>query len=143
MPFINPYNFVRPTRKPMPRLQGTTWERWQGRSGQLTCRLVNETPLLVPSGSSSAGAKEFYRLGNQLAIPGTSLKGAFRCVAEAISGACSPFGMGATDQSFGHCDNPDKLCPCCRLFGFMHRNTVLPTFDPPPRIIASIAFIVA
>jgi len=121
MPFINPYNFARIPTAPMPKGRAEGWDKSTGLSGVLECSLINETPLFIPSADSSTGAKEFFtvvRYGPP-AIPGTSLKGTFRSLAEAIAGGCSPFGDRGDDAELNRCRSIADLCPCCRLFGFM------------------------
>jgi CRISPR/Cas system CSM-associated protein Csm3 (group 7 of RAMP superfamily) len=52
-------------------------------------------------------------------IPGSSLKGMLRAVAEAVSQSCFRVGNlgGRISKEFESCSNPDEACPCCRLFG--------------------------
>lgn len=61
----------------------------------------------------------FARRGDQLIIPGTSIKGAVRSVAEALSNSCVK--VRARDEkirsSHEACRDEKELCPACRLFG--------------------------
>ena len=65
-------------------------------------------------------------------LPGSSLKGIIRSVAEAISGSCLTLPLGRDGQieyrgrptvsyriprGFEHCRDADHLCPACRIFG--------------------------
>jgi len=67
----------------------------------------------------------FFRTGNRIAIPGTSIKGAVRSVAEAISNSCisvvrrnENYSKKTHDRcKFDERKNLTKLCPACRLFG--------------------------
>ncbi|MDW8064316.1 MAG: RAMP superfamily CRISPR-associated protein [Anaerolineae bacterium] len=61
----------------------------------------------------------FARRGDQLIIPGTSIKGAVRSVAEALSNSCVK--VRARDEkirsSHEACRDEKELCPACRLLG--------------------------
>ena len=76
-------------------------DRWQSRtgadeplfSGRLLCRVITATPTLVGAGQKPGESDtepdtiENYRVREQLAIPGSSLRGMTAAVAEAISGS--------------------------------------------------------
>lgn len=76
----------------------------------------------------------FFRSNGNIAIPGTSIKGAVRSVAEAISNSCVSQLAGKkkvgknrfkqNERKYIHskhthhpCTNPANLCPACRIFG--------------------------
>jgi len=99
-------------------------------TGVLTFRLWTLTPLFVSSGQVAlsedlglpAGqvVQAHYRIGDRPAVPASSLKGAVRSVAEAVSASC----LGITRVN--RRDLPDVFsrpctrqaaCPCCTLFG--------------------------
>lgn len=98
-------------------------DRWEGDyTGALDCTLTLLTPLHVGSGlfrlASGQVVKEVVRQDGRLIIPGSSLKGVFRSIAEAISLSC----VSKTSQSLPlaalkECKKPDSLCICCHLFG--------------------------
>jgi CRISPR/Cas system CSM-associated protein Csm3 (group 7 of RAMP superfamily) len=86
---------------------------------------------VLPSGRLVAGVAAVRADGDALVpiIPGSSLKGAVRAVAEAITPSCervsvwaarstwrerSGAGLGAAEAP---CRTPDALCPACRTFG--------------------------
>ncbi len=88
----NPYNFVPHDpaglawREPAPNLA-----KRQGLSGTLTCRLHTETPLIIGGerdNSATPPSIVFFRIHNQPAIPGSSLRGTIRSVFEAITNSC-------------------------------------------------------
>jgi CRISPR/Cas system CSM-associated protein Csm3 (group 7 of RAMP superfamily) len=73
----------------------------------------------------------FFQTKGNLAIPGTSLKGSIRAVAEAISNSCVNQWAGRSGRkprekpdekpfipdTHKRCESEDKLCPVCRIFG--------------------------
>jgi len=104
-------------------------------TGTLEFVLRTLTPVFVSSGqpalSESLGMNQggviqaHYRIGDQIAIPGSSLKGAVRSVAEAVSASC----LNITRAS--HRDLPDAFnigcttdaaCTACILFGMSGRG---------------------
>jgi len=83
------------------------------------------SPLHIGSGLfcliNGEVVKEAFRRDAQLVIPGSSLKGIFRSTAEAISRSCVSKTTLRPDQlggpGLGECNNLERLCVCCRLFG--------------------------
>lgn len=60
----------------------------------------------------------FTRYNGQLAIPGTSIKGAVRSIVEAISNSCvRQVAKGERAPHHKACEGTTDLCPACRLFG--------------------------
>jgi CRISPR/Cas system CSM-associated protein Csm3 (group 7 of RAMP superfamily) len=102
-------------------------DKWQeGKfTGSLQCRLTILSPVHIGSGlfelANGQVVRGFVKQGNHFVIPGPSLKGVFRSIAEAISASCvSKTRARAKDlplRGLGECDNPKQLCVCCRLFG--------------------------
>lgn len=96
---------------------------WRGNyTGALDCTLRLLTPLHVGSGlfrlASGQVVKEAVRQGEALIIPGSSLKGVFRSIAEAISRSCvSKTKQRLPSAALKECTDPANLCVCCRLFG--------------------------
>jgi len=142
---VDPYGFVRLVGRPE-RLPARPHHRFEGLSGRLTCRLTVKTPLFVynpqfarPVGRGHEQAS-FPVYDGQAIIPGSSLKGVIRSVAEAVEASCFTLfggpryrGSGITrgmqvrvklPDSYEHCTRRDRLCPACRLFGFLHRGEV-------------------
>jgi hypothetical protein len=120
---INPYNFVR-SDKPMPRGKPNEHHRLSGRSGLIRCTLKTITPIFTPAfaarSQTSPSNLRFFRINNQPALPGSSLKGMVRSLAEAISNASSPF----NDRVHPPCRSARELCPVCRLFGYLRGSEV-------------------
>ena len=118
---INPYNFVLSDR-PMGRKGPNTHECLRGYSGLITCRLETRTPIFTPAPAQRAAGKpaelRFFR--NRPVLPGSSLKGMLRSLAEAIANGCSPF----DSRQHPRCRSRDSLCPTCRLFGYLNGNDV-------------------
>lgn len=114
--FWNPYRMV-PVRNSTPVRDGTaSHHRMSGLSGVIACQIEALTCLLV-------GQKEFVRRKNDPIIPGTSLKGMFRALAELVGNGCSI--IGDPDSSHEACNNHRSLCITCRMFGFLQSSEVM------------------
>jgi hypothetical protein len=137
---VEPYVFVRlPADEPV-RKSPLLHHRYdeEGVSGCLACRLTTKTPLFVydPSFTRQVGRgheqADFPVLNHMAVIPGSSLKGIIRSVAEAVEPSCLTLfdsfyrGGGVTrgrklkaklPRGYWHCDKLNQLCPACRLFG--------------------------
>ncbi len=108
-------------------------EKFQGISGKLEAKITAETPVFIKSGNSQEFVKN--KAGNYI-IPGTSLKGLFRSVAETVAHGCfggkfdGIYEKGAANHSrripFSHkaCTSNENLCIACRTFGMLHSNSV-------------------
>ena len=132
---MNPYHFV-PLGQPGQRRKVITHESFQGESGSLTCQLTARAHLFTAAAhSEGGGGHQNLRCvrgkGGQPLIPGSSLKGVIRSVAEALSGSCLTlpmkldYGQSAsynTPRGFQRCDSKEQLCPACRIFGAMGRG---------------------
>jgi hypothetical protein len=94
--FWNPYRWVPVSKEEVTRDNPLYRHRFQGLSGRLDCTLEALTPFLI---GSSKGDGHFIRSGrtNQPFIPGTSLKGLIRSLAELVGNACIPFPNGYAD----------------------------------------------
>jgi len=99
-------------------------DQWRGKyTGTLAFKLTLLTPLHIGSGllclRNGKVVKEFYRCGGKAVIPGSSLKGVFRSIAEAISNSCVSKTRGHLPDVLKECgsDGSNRLCVCCRLFG--------------------------
>lgn len=124
-------------------------------TGKMHLRIEALAPVHVGAGDGAIVAglsgnpvKAFFRIGDKLVIPGSSLRGVVRSIAEAITHSCGPAVPDAKRQSSGDrrghqrtleealppnlrtkClaqgnDRADSLllCPTCRLFGTVNRN---------------------
>jgi len=139
---MNPYDFVRLVGSGPQRSSPFQHEQFKGLSGRITCRLTARTPLFVPKYRAGAADRarthetlEMYRdkRGVPL-IPGTSLKGVIRTVAEAAANGCftlpGRFSYErqsieyAVPKDFFTCSDVSRLCPTCRLFGMLNKGKV-------------------
>lgn len=121
-----PFDFVLFRDAPQ-RAKPPGHQRWHddAYTGALDCSLTLLSPLHVGSGLfcliNGEVVKEAFRRDTQLVIPGSSLKGAFRSAAEAISRSCASKTSLRPNQlargDLGECDDLEHLCVCCRLFG--------------------------
>lgn len=97
--FINPYNFV-PTRpfkrEDSNRKKLTIQDSHKGQlyTGYFTCALVTKTPLAIPDHENKGLAEDdtdsypFMTVNGKKTIPGSSLRGTFRSIYEAITNSC-------------------------------------------------------
>jgi len=111
----NPYRFV-PVREQVECRAPNTDEKFQGQTGYLECSLTNSSLLFI--GGGSQGQDRFISRQNRPFIPGSSLKGMLRSLAEIIGGGCF---VAPTDQS---CTDARNLCIACRMFGMLHNKDV-------------------
>ena len=125
-----PYEFVS-----IPQVRGQDREHPAGHdrydaerlSGHLSANLLVLTWLHVGAGSIRLNRSPKYplirshvRVGGQVAMPASSLKGMVRSVAEAISHSCVRVTRAPRNQlppGAAECRDKEKLCPACRLFG--------------------------
>ncbi|MCK6622767.1 MAG: hypothetical protein HUU32_16945 [Calditrichaceae bacterium] len=89
---MNPYAFV-PLGPAAPRKKINTHDKFTGFSGALTCQLKTLTHFFIAGIQERAERQQHQELillreGGKPVIPGSSLKGAIRHLAEAISGSC-------------------------------------------------------
>lgn len=123
--FWIPYRFV-PARDSIQRQAPLTGERFAANAstGELQCLLTNLTPLFI--GRETVGSnKQFITRDGKPVIPGTSLKGLFRSLAELVGGGCMVVKgkKWDVDDSQMECTNSRSLCITCRMFGMMERRT--------------------
>lgn len=120
---INPYNFVR-SEKQTAKREPNGHDRMRGRSGAIRCQLQVVTPIFTPAftvrAPGSPADLRFFRINNRPALPGSSLKGMLRNLAEAICNGCSPF----DNRIHPTCRSIKELCPACRVFGYLKRGDV-------------------
>lgn len=127
--FLNPYNFVRmlevrnPRAAPLlGRCAPPPHDRYVGLTGRINCRLTATTPIFVSDSEEvveeTANGKKhrshrFFRdpEGN-VAIPGTSLRGAVRAIFEAATNSCFAHFAGKKRLSYRFAsDEARKLMP--------------------------------
>ena len=100
-------------------------------SGQIHGTIEALSPIHIGSGIIDIGQdveliKTAVRTGGNIVIPGSSLKGAIRSIAEAISESCvskvsSRVRRAAPREfrEFFECRQKNRLCVACRMFGAM------------------------
>lgn len=118
---MNPYDFVRVDWNRLPQRRAAfRHDSFDGLSGRIEATLTVETPLFLKRGNTS----EFFTINSKPAIAGSSLKGLFRSVVEAIAQGCFWFCAESAPRDFRPCSRLEALCPACRLFGLINRNTL-------------------
>lgn len=123
-----PFVYVPVPKKEPDRRKFMSHEVQRGLTGRIDFDLeVVSDYLFIGSGGYDYDTHEnkvfysFFRTNDKLIIPGTSLKGSIRAVAEAISNSCVSQWTGR-DSNFipdthKRCKSEDKLCSTCRIFG--------------------------
>ncbi len=125
--FWNPYRWVPVAKEPVQRQQPAYHHRWEGKAGRLCCTLKALTPLLINDGNGSFILSRKTRLPF---IPGTSLKGAIRALAELVGNACVPFPKVDVDtahtlEKATEGSGPSrKLDRVARTFGYLNHGDV-------------------
>ncbi|MEW6296067.1 MAG: RAMP superfamily CRISPR-associated protein [Candidatus Diapherotrites archaeon] len=138
--FWNPYRLVpvRLTTRDYPKRQApNTHERFTGKNGILHCTLENLTLLFIPDHhNNSQFCHRKMEDGERLIIPGSSLKGMLRSLAELVGGGCFstcpderkkqkkgvPLYCLKLPQEYKPCQEARNLCVTCRIFGMMERE---------------------
>lgn len=115
--FLNPYNFVRtlevrnPNAAPLlGRCAPPPHDRYVGLTGRITCRLTATTPIFVSdseevveelvNGKKHRSYRFFRDPEGNVAIPGTSLRGAVRSIFEAATNSCFAHFVGKKRLSY-------------------------------------------
>ena len=128
-PAPKPFGFVRLPRRVNRRLP-TGHDRYHTGhfTGQIHGTIEALSPIHIGSGVIDLGQdveliKTAVRTKENVVIPGSSLKGAIRSVAEAISESCvckvSRDVRRAVPRDFIECRQKERLCVACRMFGAM------------------------
>lgn len=127
--FWNPYRLI-PVRESVERSAPWTDERFRGKSGLIACTLENLTPLFVGAQSSGSMHPPAVKNGKRI-IPGSSLKGMLRSLAEIVGGGCFVVSnnqatlkipASPVPPSMSCCSDVGRLCVACRMFGAMERG---------------------
>ncbi len=114
--FFNPYRLLKqpgpsPVRKYAPDLS-----RFDGYCGVLECKIVAYTPLEV----NSVRNQNFNK---SPVIPGASLKGVIRSMAEFVGGGCQSVVGGGAAKNYLPC-TMEVCCMTCDMFGRLTRNNL-------------------
>jgi CRISPR/Cas system CSM-associated protein Csm3 (group 7 of RAMP superfamily) len=131
---MNPYDFV-PLADEVRREAPLMHHRFQQHIGTIRCRLTALTPIFIAATQAAGNPQRFItcHYTNQPVIPGSSLKGVIRSVAEAVSPSCIGLSgelfdnrgrlesryRNKLDNTFETCKSAARLCPSCRLFGMV------------------------
>lgn len=93
--FVNPYTFVELDNQKVNRLDAKDYyENEKLLTGEIDCTITLKTPLaILDSEKKSLDSREhatypFYRLGNTLAIPGSTIRGELRNLYETLTNSC-------------------------------------------------------
>lgn len=121
--FFNPYRILkRPGGQPDRSGHGADLRSLKGWSGVFHCSLVAFTPLEVKG--VSRRQDQTVRFSQTPVIPGTSLKGMVRSVAEFVGRGCCSIGETANDTGWGKCRN-GAVCVTCSMFGMLDGGRAL------------------
>ena len=96
--FWNPYRWVTVSSNPVQHDNPNYHHTLSGLSGRLWCKLEALTPLLIGDGQAPNIQFVRHRHNRQPYIPGTSLKGAIRSLAEVVGNAAIPFPNVSVDS---------------------------------------------
>lgn len=114
--FWNPYRWVTLGGEEAPREEPSYHHRASGLSGRLHCELTALTPLMIGNGAGKFVHHASRSPQDASYIPGTSLKGAIRSLAEVVSHSMDPFNSQHPDAS--------KLDIVARTFGYLQSGNV-------------------
>ncbi|WP_058485140.1 RAMP superfamily CRISPR-associated protein [Defluviitalea phaphyphila] len=116
-----PYSFI-------PFLPMKEYKKTGNEEGKIDIKLEVLTPVHISSGHlqehNNLLYKQFVKFNNRPIIPGTSLKGCIRSIAEAISYSCYPKSKNVDYKKF----SKNKLdesnnCIICNMFGAMGKKS--------------------
>lgn len=140
-PAPKPFDFV-PLPRRVNRKPPTGHERYhiEHFTGQIHGTIEALSPIHIGSGVIDLGQdveliKTAVRTKDNVVIPGSSLKGAIRSVAEAISESCvckvSSRIRRVVPRDFAECRQKGHLCVACRMFGAMGFQANIAIQDAP------------
>ena len=144
-PAPKPFDFV-PLPRRVNRKSPTGHERYHTEhfTGQIHGTIEALSPIHIGSGVIDFGQhvaqdaeliKTAVRTKDSVVIPGSSLKGAIRSVAEAISESCVCKVSGRirrnVPRDFAECRRKERLCVACRMFGAMGFQSNITIQDAP------------
>lgn len=117
--FWNPYRLI-PVEKVHDKKPPLSDEVFKGKSGTFKCTLKNLTPLFI--GKNRNNEKNFLTKNGNPVIPGTSLKGMFRSLAEIVGKGCFCVDNEDVPEEYARCKHINQLCAPCRIFGMMEKG---------------------
>ncbi|PSB01550.1 RAMP superfamily CRISPR-associated protein [Merismopedia glauca] len=133
---FKPYKLIPLSNKTPQRKHPVGQDRYKSQllSGKLCLKLTVKTSTFVASGVVVMGSDLSSRTKNiplvkvavgkdeKLIIPGSSLKGVIRSTYEAITLSClckTKANREAIPNGYKECNDKQKLCPACQVFGAM------------------------
>ena len=116
--FWNPYRMVVVRDNEPKKKKPVLHHAFKGISGTVNCRITTLTPFLI--GKRSDRGVSFVEREGKPVIPGTSLKGMIRSLAELAGNGCAV--VGKSDNNHKPCSSIDSLCITCRIFGMMEKG---------------------
>lgn len=138
-----PFDFV-PLPRRVNRKRPTGHDSYRETDTHITGKIIGTitalSPIHIGSGVIDIGQdgeliKTAVRTGENVVIPGSSLKGAIRSIVEAISESCickvSRDTRYAMPKDFSECRQKDRLCVACRMFGAMGFQSNIAIQDAP------------
>ncbi|MDN5294008.1 MAG: hypothetical protein PWQ31_1313 [Eubacteriales bacterium] len=133
-----PYAFVPPVERRGGK-QAPTHERYQDNhySGKIVVEFTALTPVAVSAGSykfvDGKYVQDAISHAGKPVLPGSSVKGVVRAVAEAVSASCFSVTMGINKhllekalpkQNSQKCSDYRAACPACSLFGLAGKESL-------------------
>ena len=125
--FWNPYRWVTVSNRPVTHDVPHYHHTFSGLSGRLWCELEALTPLLIGDGQTGNIQFVRHKHNEQPYIPGTSLKGAIRSLAEVVGNGTVPFSVSVEHRHQPANARQDKhgvsqLDPITRIFGYLRQG---------------------
>ena len=120
--FWNPYRWVQVSDQPIQQATPNYHHQLSGLSGRIWCELEALTPLIIGDGQGNFVRR---KTDNKPYIPGTSLKGAIRSLAELVGNAAVPFArsdvdaLHSADQAAQGQGTNWRLDVVARMFGYL------------------------
>lgn len=116
-----PYSFI-------PFLPMKEYTETGSETGKINIKVETLTPIHISSGhleeENDLLYKQFIRLNNIPIIPGTSLKGCIRTIAEAVSYSCYLKSKGVDHKKFSQYKfDKNNNCIICNMFGAMGKRS--------------------
>jgi CRISPR/Cas system CSM-associated protein Csm3 (group 7 of RAMP superfamily) len=121
---MNPYDFVRiDWDAGIDRRRPNLHDRFSGLSGRIEGTITTLTPLFIPEPGVHSPKSSLTNGHHHPIIPGSSLKGLFRSLAETIGPGCWWLFKGEHEHKLPHvfrqCPKGGNLCIACRMFGLI------------------------
>ena len=125
--FWNPYRWVTLSNDPVAHDEPHYHHTFSGLSGRLWCELEALTPLLIGDGQTGDIQFVRHKHNQQPYIPGTSLKGAIRSLAEVVGNGTVPFSVSVERRHQPANARQDhhgvsQLDTITRTFGYFHQD---------------------